>query len=141
MTLRKGLERLEGVESAKLIMKPPHMEVKMKAGAWPNLPQMQEQMKKAGYEPIWKQVELIVTGRVIEQGKGLALVIDKVKAPMTLAVLPAESDPETAAHLKRHLGELVEVEGLWQPPAAGATGPGGLAISAIYGSDDPKPKR
>lgn len=127
------------MDKAKLIMKPPHMEVRMKPGAWPELEKMSETINKAGYKPIKGQVELIVTGTVVKQGDTLAIELDKMNTPTTLGVVPAKDDPETAAHLNRHVGEHVEVEGLWRPAMDG--GKGGLAVSAIYGAEDKKPKR
>jgi hypothetical protein len=135
VTLRKGLTRLEGVADAKLIIKPPHMQVRMKPGFWPDLPKMQETIKEAGYQPILDRTELVVTGKVVKQGDRLVLEVDKLKTPTTLLILPAEDDPDTAAHLERHLGETVELEGLWRAPAEGSAS-ASLAVTAIYGAED-----
>ena len=62
MSLRKGLQRLEGVADAKLILKPPHMAVRMKPGYWPDVARMQETIKDAGYTPIPENVDLIFGG-------------------------------------------------------------------------------
>lgn len=137
MTLRKGLTRLDGVADAKLIIKPPHMLVRMKPGAWTDLPKMHQTIRDAGYQPIVDRTELVVTGKVVRQGDGLAIALDGVKTPVTLVVAPAKDDPDTAAHLQRHVGDTVEVEGLWQATAAGS-GPGALAVTAIYGAEDKK---
>lgn len=124
----------------------------MKPGFWPDLEKMTETIHKAGYKPIEGQVELIVTGTVVKQADGsgaqLAIELDQMQAPATLTVVAAKGDPDTAEHLNRHLGEHVEVEGLWQPrplpsgaPGAPDGDKGGLAVTAIYGAEDKKPKR
>lgn len=127
------------MDKAKLIMKPPHMEVRIKPGSWPELDKMAETIHKAGYEPIEGRVELIVTGTVVKQGEKLAIELDRMATPATVIVVPARNDPDTAEHLNRHVGDHVEVEGLWQPAMDG--GKGGLAVTAIYGAEDKKPKR
>jgi hypothetical protein len=43
------------------------------------------------------------------------LQLDKMKAPLELAIVPHSSSPDTAPHLARHAGELVEVEGYLMP--------------------------
>jgi hypothetical protein len=145
VTLRKGLTRLEGVADAKLIIKPPHMQVRMKPGYWPDLPRMQQTIKDAGYKPIEDGVDLRVTGKVVKQagapGAALAVQLDGMKTPTTLPVVAAKDDPDTAAHLNRHLGHTVELEGQWQPAPEGQAGPGSLAVTAIYGAEDRKPTR
>lgn len=124
---------------AKLIIKPPHMLVRLKPGVFPDLTRMHQTIKDAGYQPIVDRTELRVTGKVVKQGDGLAIELDKMATPRTLLVTAAKDDPETAAHLARHLGETVEVDGTWLLSADGK-GPGSLAITAIYGADDTKPK-
>jgi hypothetical protein len=136
VSLRKGLQRLEGVADAKLIVKPPQMVVRMKPGYWPEIARMQKTIKDAGYTPNPAQVELRVTGEIVRQGDRLAVQLDRMRAPLTLPVVAAREEPETAAHLERHVGDHVELEGLWQPPAAGVQGPGALAVTAITGAED-----
>jgi hypothetical protein len=138
VTLRKGLTRLEGVANAKLIIKPPHMQVRMKPGFWPDLRKIQETIKEAGYQPMPDRMDLVVTGKVVKQGPRLMLEVDRLKSPTTLLIVPAKEDPDTAVHLERHVGETVELEGLWQPPAEGAT-TASLAVTAIYGAEDRRP--
>jgi hypothetical protein len=135
VTLRKGFTRLEGVADAKLIIKPPHMEVRMKPGFWPDLPKMQETIKDAGYQPIPDRMELVVTGRVVKQANRLTLEVDQLNAPATLLIVPAKEHPGPAAQLERHVGERVELEGLWQR-AADVRTPASLAVTAIRGAED-----
>ena len=139
MTLRKGLTRLEGVADAKLIIKPPHMLVRMKPGYWPDLPKMEQTIKDAGYKPIEDGVQLRVSGRVVKQGDRLTVELDAMRVPAALLVVAAKDDPDTAAHLERHVGNTVELEGQWQPTPEGKTGPGSLAVTTIYGAEDKKP--
>lgn len=113
----------------------------MKPGAWPEVSKMLETIHKAGYKPIEGQVELVVTGTVVKRGDLLLLELDGMKSPAALTVVAAKEDPDTAAHLNRHLGDAVEVEGLWKPDPQGSTGKGSLAVTAIYGAEDKRPKR
>jgi hypothetical protein len=139
VSLRKGLQRLEGVAQSKLIVKPPHMEVRMKPGFWPDLAAMQRTLKEAGYTPMPENVGLLVTGKVVRQGERLEIALDRMRAPMTLGIVAAKEDPETAVHLERHVGETVELEGLWQPAPPGQPGPGALAVTAIRVVEGVKP--
>ncbi|HEU4752015.1 MAG TPA: hypothetical protein VFU47_02825 [Armatimonadota bacterium] len=116
---------------AKLIIKPPHMEVRMKPGFWPDLPRMQQTIKDAGYQPILDRTELVVTGKVVKQADGLALEVDRLKSPVTLRIVPSPDDPDTAAHLaEKHVGQTATLQGLWHAPAAQG-GPASLAVAAI----------
>lgn len=113
----------------------------MKPGAWPEIPRMQKTIQEAGYTPIPEAVDLVVTGQVVRRDGGLAIQLDKMPSPVALRVVAAKEDPETAAHLERHLGDRVALEGRWQPPAAGPTEAGALAVTAIHGAEDPRPRR
>ena len=126
--------------NAKLIIKPPHMLVRMKPGYWPDLPKMAQTIRDAGYKPIPDRVELLVTGKVVKQGDGLVLELDRMQSPTALSIVAAKEDPDTAAHLGRHVGETVELEGFWEP-ASDAKTPGALAVSAIYGAEDKRPRK
>jgi hypothetical protein len=133
VSLRKGLTRLDGVAEAKLIIKPPHMEVRMKPGFWPDLPKMQQTIKDAGFKPIENGVELRVTGKIVKSGETVTMQLDGMKTSVTLLVVAAKEDADTLAHLvEKHLGTTAEVTGQWQPPAEGQPGPGSLAVTAIY---------
>lgn len=123
---------------AKLIIKPPHMLVRMKPGYWPDLAKMFETIKDAGYQPMLDRTELRVSGKVVKQGARLAIVLDRTQADRTLWVVAAKDDPDTAAHLARHVGDTVEVEGVWQL-AGDQKSSGSLAVTAIYGAEDKKP--
>jgi len=140
VTLRKGLTRLDGVADAKLIIKPPHMQVRMKPGFWPELSKMHATIKDAGYTPMLDRTELVVTGKVVRQTGRLVLEVDKLKSPVSLSIVAAKDDPDTAAHLERHLGETVELEGLWQA-AADDKPLASLAVTAIYGTEDKRPEK
>lgn len=110
----------------------------MKPGFWPDFPRMQQTIKDAGFTPIPESVELTVTGTVVRQGDRLAVELDKMRAAITLPAVAAKDDPDTVAHLERHVGETVELGGFWQPAPAGQAGPGRLAVTAIYGAEDRK---
>jgi len=140
VTLRKGLTRLDGVADAKLIIKPPHMQVRMKPGFWPELSKMHTTIKDAGYTPMPDRTELVVTGKVARQEGKLELEVDNLKTPVTLLLAAAKADPETAAHLERHLGETVELEGLWLP-GMDEKSLGSLSVTAICGSEDKRPAK
>jgi hypothetical protein len=149
VTLRRGLQRLDGVANAKLILKPPHMQVRMKPGYWPDIPRMQSTIKEAGYTPIPEGVDLVVTGKVVQGPNGRVLELDRMRSPLTIQIVASKENAETAAHLERHVGDTVELEGRWQPPplpgqAAGhppqASG-GALAVTMIIGAEDARPRR
>jgi hypothetical protein len=136
VSLRKGLTRLDGVADAKLIIKPPHMEVRMKPGFRPDLVKMQQTVKDAGFKPIEGGVELRVTGKVAKAGDKLTLEADGMKEPLTFALVAAKGDLDTLAHLEeKHLGMVVEVTGQWQPDAD-PKAPGSLAVTAIGSATD-----
>ena len=140
MSLRKGLTRLDGVAEAKLIIKPPHMLVRMKPGAWPDFVKMQQTVKDAGFKPIENGVELRVTGKVSKQGEQLVLEVEKMTPPVTLQLIASKDDPDTLDHLNRHIGEIVELDGNWLPPEEGKSGPGSLAVTAIPSTSPDSPK-
>ncbi len=113
----------------------------MKPGAWPEIPKMLEKIREAGYKPIEDQVELVVSGTVVKRGDTLLLELDGMKSPTSLSVVAAKEDPDTAVQLNRHVGDQVEVEGLWKPDPQGPDSKGSLAVTAIYGAEDKRPKR
>lgn len=115
------------------------MLVRLKPGAFPDLARMHQTIKDAGYQPILDRTELRVSGKVVRQGEGLAIELDKMTAPRTLLITAAKDDPDTAAHLVRHLGETVDLDGTWLAPADEKSS-GSLAVTAIYGAEDKKPK-
>jgi hypothetical protein len=106
------------VLEAKLIMKPPHMQVRLKPGAWPDLARMQETIGKAGYAPIRDAVDLHLTGSVVRTEAGYALQLDGMKPPRTVLLAPPAGSPDPAAG---HLGAFVEVTGRWVWGAPEAT--------------------
>jgi len=118
------------------VIKPPHMEVRMKPGFWPDLVRMQQRIKDAGFTPLPENIELTVTGTVVRQGDHLAVELDKMRTATLLPLVAAKDQAETTAHLERHVGDAVELGGSWQPPAAGQPGLGMLAVTAIYGAED-----
>jgi hypothetical protein len=119
------------VEQAKLIIKPAHMEVKMKPGFWPDLKKMQDTVKESGFTPMPENVGLVVSGKVVRRAEGFALELDRMKSALVLPLTGTKDDPDTVAHLERHLGQTVGLEGLWQPPPKDETGPGSLAVTAV----------
>jgi hypothetical protein len=123
------------VADAKLILKPPHMLVRMKPGYWPDLPKMQQTIRDAGYQPIEGGVELRVTGKVVSREGRVTLELDGMKAPAVLMVVPSKESPEAAAHLERHFTQTVDVEGYWQP--ASDKDAGSLAVRAIHKAGGP----
>lgn len=118
---------------AKLIIKPPHMEIRMKPGLWPDLAKMQQTIKDAGFKPIENGIEMRVAGKVVKTGDTLTLELDGMKSPVTLVLTAAKDDPDPLMHVEeKHLGSTVDVIGQWLPPAEGQSGPGSLAVTSIY---------
>jgi hypothetical protein len=82
-------------------------------------------------------VQLRVSGKVVKQGDQLVLEVDKLSTPVTLQLIAAKDDPDILDHLNRHVGQVVELDGNWQPAGEGKTGPGSLAVTAIPGAAPP----
>jgi hypothetical protein len=123
------------VAEAKLILRPPHMLVRMKPGFWPDIAKMQQTIKQSGYQPIEGGVELRASGKVVKQGERLILELSGMKAPAVLTVVPSKENPDTAAHLERHLTQAVDVEGQWQ--AGQDKNAGTLAVTAVHKAGAP----
>lgn len=119
------------MSDAKLIIKPPHMQVRMKPGYWPDLPKMQQTIQDAGYKPIEGGVTLRVTGKLVKEGERLSLELDGMKSPITLLLTASKEAPDLLTQLGARSGEAVELEGRW---SAAPSGPGSLAISTLYGN-------
>ena len=115
------------------------MDVTLKPGAWVNPALMLQKVKDAGFKALPEDVRLTVTGKVEKRGDSLAVVLDQMQTPVVLTVVADKANPDTAEHLNRHVGDAVELEGLWGPAQEGQTGPGSLAVTAIYGAEDQKP--
>jgi hypothetical protein len=118
-----------------LVVKPQHLDVRLKPGAWVDPARMMQTIHDAGFKAVPEDVRLTVTGMVEKRGEALVIALDKTKTPVALAVVPHASTPETAPHLARHLGELVEVEGYWRPEGGGQ-----LALTAIKVKGEPDGK-
>jgi hypothetical protein len=87
---------------------------------------MTENIRLAGYTPILTDVRLTVTAKVEKCGDTLVLVLGQMKTPVELTTAPHASTPETAPHLVRHVGAVVEAEGYWMAKA-----PKQLAVTAV----------
>ena len=88
---------------------------------------MLDTINAAGFKPVPGDVRLTVTGKAAKRGEALLVVLDRMKTPVEIAVVPHTSSPDTAPHLARHVGEPVQVEGYWQADG----GSGKLALTAI----------
>jgi hypothetical protein len=121
------------VSDAKLIIKPPHMQVRMKPGFWPDLPRMLQTIRDAGYKPIEDRVDLRVTGKLVKQagGSGLALELEAMQTPVVLPLASGPASPDLFPKLLSKAGETVELEGRWLAPPAGRTGFGSLGVTSI----------
>src|SRR5690554_6785696 len=117
---------------AKLVLRPPHLEVRLRAGHWPDLPSMHRTIRDAGYQPIVERTELVVTGRVVRRDGALWVELDRMREPVALRVIPSEEEPDTAEHLGRHVGETVELEGLWSADPDDEERAGRLAVTAVH---------
>ncbi len=102
----------------------------MKLGQWPDLPRMNETIKDAGFVP-GGTVELVVTGTLLKQENGLVIALDGMNSPVSL---PVHSEPKgsvKSADLEQRVGEMVELEGRWQPVPADQSVIGELSVTAI----------
>jgi hypothetical protein len=129
VSLRRGLERLEGVESAKLIVKPAHMQVRIKPGYWPDPASMLKTVKEAGFTPVPEQVEVLLTGRVVRRDGKLAIELDRMRKPLTLLVAPDPQSADGPPHLERHVDQTVELEGLWHADESDEAG--SVVVTAV----------
>jgi hypothetical protein len=119
------------VADAKLILKPPHMEVRMKPGFWPDVAKMGQTIRDAGYKLMDDGVELRVSGRVVKASDRLALELDGMKSPLSLPILPSSGDPKNAVPLgDEQVGQVLELIGRWQPAPDGKA-PGSLRVTAV----------
>lgn len=104
----------------------------MKPGTWPDVARMQRTIREAGYRPMDGVVEMRVTGRLILRSGSLALELDGMQAPTSLAVVGAGEGSGATAQLELLLGQTVELEGRWQPPPPGHSEDGTLRVSAVH---------
>lgn len=128
MTLKRGLTRLEGVADAKLIVKPAHMEVTMKPGYWPDLPKMEDTIRRAGYKPQPEKIGLVVTGKLVKQGDRYAVELEGMQSPATLRVEPGKVAVEQFAG---SVDQAVRLAGLWTAPEAGGKDAGMLTLTEV----------
>ena len=109
----------------------------MKPGFWPDLPKMLETIDDAGYKPGDSGITLRLTGRVIQTGESLSLELDRMKTAVVLRLSPSQEAPETLHHLReKHLGQVVEVEGRWEP-AKEKNMPGTLLVASVVNTRTP----
>ena len=130
LSLRKRFRRLGGVDRIRVFIRPPHVEVRMEPGTWPDLARMQRAIREAGYAPVPDRIELTVTGRLSRQAAGYRVELDGMRISPILPVRGANDAEEVASRLERHVGELVELTGRWQPGPAG-TAPGTLLLADL----------
>lgn len=124
--LAKALNDLPGVAKARLIVTPQHMEVRLQPGAWVDPARMLKLARKSNLKSLPDDTRLTVTGKVEKRDERLVVVLDQMRTPVELTVVPHSSAPESAAQLARRAGEWVEAEGYW-PPTATAT----LAVTSF----------
>jgi hypothetical protein len=96
---------------------------------------MLQTIHDAGFKPVPDDIRLTLTGKTEKRGGTLVLVLDRMKTPVELTVVPHSSTPDTAPHLARHVGETVQVDGYWQPGGSGK-----LALTAIKVTGEPDGK-
>jgi hypothetical protein len=124
--LAKALNALDGVAKARLIVKPQQMEVRMQPGAWVDPARMFQLARKSNLKALPHAVRLAVTGKLEQRGDRRVLVLDQMKSPMELTLVPQTSAPEKAAQLEDAVGERLEVEGCWSLDTSNT-----LAVTAL----------
>ena len=100
----------------------------MKSGVWPDLKKMQQTIKEAGYTPVGEEIRLRVSGKVVKEADAVLIEVDGMSSPIKLRLTAAKEEAEALAHLERHAGETVEIEGKWQA-AEDPKDPGSLAVT------------
>lgn len=103
----------------------------MKPGYLPIVAQMQQSMSKAGYTPIEKQVEMVVTGKLALQTAGPVIELDGMQSPAVLSLEAPANEPARLQELRALAGRQVQVDGLWQAPPPGRPGAGSLVVKKI----------
>src|SRR5687768_4262953 len=89
----------------------------------------------AGFKAVPEDVRLTVTGTVIVKAGVLSLARDRMNSHVELIWASLPASPDAAPHLARHVGEVVEAEGFWQP-----NGTGKLAVTALRVKGEPSGK-
>jgi len=129
--LRKAFKRLDNVEDAKLTTKLASMDVKMKAGTWPDLRRMLEMVRNTGFEAVASQVHVVATGTLTKQTEGWTLTLADMKTPTTIALVAGGGEAAPAkTFVDLQDGHLVEVDGTWKPPLD-KTGHGSLRLTSL----------
>jgi hypothetical protein len=113
------------------------MEVSIKPGHWPNIREMQDTIRRSGYTPILDEVEIRLSGKVVRHGKGLAIEVHGLKAPVRVPVVSNAEHADAAVHLERHVGERVEVEARWKGDPRKPKDVGSLGVITIRCTDSP----
>lgn len=116
------------MSQAKLIIDPPRMEIILKEGVWPDLARMQNTIREAGYAPDPERIGLRVSGKVVADGNGLALDLDRMKKPVRLPLATWKPAPGALDDLQTQLGRVVTVYGYWRPGKE-EQDPGTLAVA------------
>lgn len=125
-SLAKMLKDLPGVSSAKIIVKPQHMEVRLQTGAWVDPNQMLRLVRKSNLKAVPDDIRLTVTGTIQRRGDAHVLLLDQMKTPVQLNLVPHSSASDSATRLSDHAGQRVEVSGYWSPGATKA-----LSVTAL----------
>ena len=107
---RSRLEKLPGVERTTVSILPPYMEVRMKRGAWPDLPKMRDIIRDIGEFPDPGGLILIVSGNVRSEGDRLLLSVDGVQPNRSLELRLKEGSP-AAKLMHEHPTAPVELTG------------------------------
>lgn len=122
------MTRLDGVADAKLILKPAHMAVTMKAGSWPDLPKMEDTIRRAGYTPVPEAIALTVTGKLVREGDAFRLEVDGMKSSIALRIDRGTVELE---RLTAQVGKAVRIEGTWRPPVPGDPMAGTVTVRSL----------
>jgi hypothetical protein len=101
-------------------LKPAHLEITFKPGAWVTPQAIVQRIKDTGYAAREKEVRLTLTGALSEKNGTPVLSVSGTKAPVTVALAANEKQKDAWAAVAERLksGESgpVEVEGFWQKP-------------------------
>ena len=107
------------------------MDVVLEPGAWVDVSTMLQTIKKAGYPPVPEDVRLTVSGTIRKRDDGYVIELDKIKKPVTLALILDKDNTRTAPAIEEQVGKVATLEGRWQPAIKGQASIGSLHVAVV----------
>lgn len=106
-----SIEKLEGVRAAKVSLNEGRATIELAPGNRVSLADLRERVQRNGFSP--RGATVTVRARVVADGDRLRLEVPETKERFEVATTP---HAEKLAQLKKHVGQVVTVEGLIAAP-------------------------